>query len=229
MAAAGGGCRLRRSEDMRTVQRARARTVRRGVAAVGLAASLVAIPAVAASAAPSPSPTPTSAVAPPKPPGLSLRLGAIGVNIALPLNLANILVIGSPTVSSPPPTTPPPPTSSNNPPPTTNPPPTSTHNQPPPPTHQPSTSASQSQNGGGFVAPPATTPSVPTRTTPAPTHTSSSAHRNPGTGTIGLSQRLMGNASVVMLAVVLAGTALAVLAFARLGGIRGPRRKSRQH
>jgi hypothetical protein len=44
-----------------------------------------------------------------------------------------------------------------------------------------------------------------------------------------LTQRLLSNAGDVMIAALLAATAVAVIAFARLGGVRRGRRSTRQH
>lgn len=44
-----------------------------------------------------------------------------------------------------------------------------------------------------------------------------------------LTQRLLGNSGDVLLAALLAATAIAVIAFARLGGVRRGGRPSREH
>jgi hypothetical protein len=44
-----------------------------------------------------------------------------------------------------------------------------------------------------------------------------------------LTQRLLSNSGEVMIAALLAATAIAVIAFARLGGVRRGRRSPREH
>jgi hypothetical protein len=63
---------------------------------------------------------------------------------------------------------------------------------------------------------------------PSTTSASTSSEAK-GTGSLVLTQRLLSNSGQVMIAALLAATAIAVVAFARLGGVRRSRRSNRQH
>ena len=221
---------------MQRVDKPNVLTMRRWVAVVGAGLSLALIPAITAVAAPAPSPTPEASQPAVKPGGISLQLGALALNIPLSLNIGGILQIGSGGETSTPPTSPPPSSSGGS---TTPPaPPTTTHHQSSPPaTHQRSTSAGPpptspaSNQGGGFPPPnsqPAASSSSSHPATHSPTTSAPTSKDTKGTGSLVLTQRLLGNSGEVMIAALLAATALAVIAFARLGGVRRGR-GTRQH
>ena len=202
---------------MRRVKPASVLTMRRSVALVGASLSLLLIPAVASTAKPASSTMPRPTTSAPTP-GITLHLGGATLTVPLSLNLG-ALQLGSGTST--------PPTSSSR---STTPAPPTSHHPSRPPTHGHPTSAVPPPNtGGGF--PPLAGGGNSSPSAPRPTHqpTSASASKDTkGTGSLELTQRLLGNGGVLMLAALLAGTALAVLAFARLGGVRG-RGSTRRH
>lgn len=203
--------------------RAVGRPARRSVAAAGAAVCLLAIPAVSAYAAPTPSPTP-AATAPAKS-GLSIQLGSLGLKVPLALAVPGLLEIGSAAdeTTSPPPTSTPPSTTHSSPTPPTRP-PTSTHHTATPPS-SPTGTAVAPPPAGQFNPPPSSQPSSSHHATHPTTPSTSPTKERRGTGSLVLRQ--LDNGGQVLLAVLLALTAVAVVAFARLGGIR--RRKPGRH
>jgi hypothetical protein len=207
--------------------------MRRVVAFVGALFLLLLIPAGTALAAPVPSPTP-AASQPAAKPGLTLRLGLLSLNVPLAVHIPGLLDIGSDATTPTPPTSAPPTSGGGSGTHTTPAPPPSTHHQSPPATHPPTTSAAPpppNNNGGGFQSPGGGS-SPSSRTHPSshpPTSASSSAKDSKGTGALVLTRRLLSNSGEVMIAAILAATAIAVIAFARLGGVRRGRQSTRQH
>ena len=234
----GGVCsrrlkRLLRSGDMRRVIPTDVLTMRRCLALVGAAMSLLLIPAIAAAASPTTSPTPSASTST-STSGIGLQLGALSLNVPLALNIPGILEVGSaaaetstPPTSTPPTsggssTTPAPPTSSHQSTPTTSQPRTTSATPPPPP---PNTGSVFPPPTGGNTS---SSPSHPSSSHPTSTPASTSSETK-GTGSFVLTQRLLGNSGEVMIAALLAATAIAVIAFARLGGVRRGRRTPREH
>lgn len=218
---------------MRRVNQTDALTMRRCVAVVGAAMSLLLIPAIAATAAPSPSATstPTSATsASTDKAGLSLQLGGLALNVPLAVNIPGVLQIGSAGVDTSTPPTSEPPTSNGNS--TTPTPPTSSHQSQPPTSHTRTTSAAPPPpppTSNSVLPPPTTGHSSSHPSSQPPTTSASTSTESKGTGSLVLTQRLLSNSGQVMIAALLAATAIAVIAFARLGGVRRSRRSDRQH
>lgn len=207
---------------MRGLKRASVPTVRRTVAVVGASLSLVAVPAIAASAAPTPSPAPS---APAQQGGISLRIGTLSLNVPLSLDIGGILQIGSTPSTSTAPTSAPPSSRSNG--------GGSTPVQPPPSHHQSAPATHPRTTGAGSPPPPPLNPAgfqAPGRrsvgspsahhTSHPPTRSASTSKDTKGTGSLVLTRRLLDNSGEVMIAALLAATAVAVIAFARLGGVR---------
>ena len=228
---------------MRRVNAPTVHTMRRSVAVVGASLSLLLIP-VAAAAAQSPSPTPASTESSNQS-SPSLRLGVptlsvptlsvptlsvptlsvptlsvptlslSSLSIPLILDLGGLVDLGSGSATSTPPTS-----SGGN---TSPAPPTTSHPSSTSPTH-PATSGEVLPIGGGQPG------GYSSSTQPTFRSTTSAPPRDTkGTGSLVLIKRLLGNSGVLMIAAVLAATALAVIALARLGGVRRGRRAPRQH
>jgi hypothetical protein len=206
---------------------------------MGALLSVLLLPVVAAAAV---SPSRTSAsTEPPNQSGATLRLGVPTVSVPtlsvptlsvptlsvpsltlpLTLDLGGLLHLLPGSATSTPPTSSPPTSSGGN---TLPAPPTTSHPSPTAPTRS-ATGGAVLPNGGGQSAgySSSTQPSIhPTTSAPPTDHTR-------GTGSLVLIQRLLDNSGVLMIAALLAATALAVIALARLGGVRRGGRGPRQH
>lgn len=201
--------------------------------------SLLVIQVVAAAADPSPSRAPASTESP-KQSGPSLRLSAPtlsvptltiptftvptltvpSLTIPLTLDVGGLLHLGPGSATSTQPTLSPQTSSGGN----TSPTPTTSHPISTSPTKQ-ATSGAVAPVGGGEPGGYAST----THPTLGPTTSAPPARETRGTGSLVLIKRLLGNSGVLMIAVLLAATALAVIALARLGGVRRGPRAPRQH
>jgi hypothetical protein len=220
---------------MRGLKAPTGHTMRQSVAVVGAALSLLLIPFVAAAAAQSPSLTPASNQRPNPPvPSLPVTFPSLGFpsltfpsltlpSLALPsltipsiLDLGSLVHLGPGSATSTPPTSSAPASGGHTP-------PTSRPNSTPP-TQQATSDAAPSIGGGqpgGY--------SAATQSTVRQTADTQPTRDSRGAGSLALIQRLIGNGGVLVIAALLAATALAVIALARLGGLRNGGRAPRQH